>query len=63
MTDAGKHAHYDVFSVPQDEKTGKVLFDDVDYIETWKAMEELVKKGKVKAIGKSQSESRIIFRI
>ena len=50
--DAGKHANYDVFSVPQNEETAEVLFDDIDYLATWKAMEELVKKGKVKSIGK-----------
>ena len=50
--DAGKHANYDVFSVPQNEETAEVLFDDTDYLATWKAMEELVKKGKVKSIGK-----------
>jgi len=53
MKDAGKHANYDVFSVPQNEETAEVLFDDVDYLATWKAMEELVKKGKVKSIGVS----------
>ena len=51
VQDAGKHANYDVFSVPQNEETAEVLFDDVDYLATWKAMEELVKKGKVKSIG------------
>ena len=55
VQDAGKHANYDVFSVPQNEETAEVLFDDVDYLATWKAMEELVKKGKVKSIGKYRS--------
>jgi alcohol dehydrogenase (NADP+) len=34
-------------------KDGKVLTDDIDFIDTYKAMEALVKKGKAKAIGVS----------
>ena len=58
VQDAGKHANYDVFSVPQNEETAEVLFDNIDYLETWKAMEELVKKGKVKTIGVKKAFGR-----
>ena len=34
-------------------KDGKVLTDNIDFVETYKAMEALVKSGKVKAIGVS----------
>ncbi|XP_069088945.1 aldo-keto reductase family 1 member A1 isoform X1 [Pleurodeles waltl] len=39
---------------------GKVLYDFIDYKETWKAMEKLVEKGLVKAIGASNFNSRQI---
>jgi alcohol dehydrogenase (NADP+) len=44
---------------------GKVLTDDIDYVETYKAMEGLVKKGKAKAIGISnfsQSETERLLK-
>lgn len=38
--------------VPKDD-TGKIIMSDVDFIETWKAMEELVKQGLTRSIGMS----------
>ena len=61
--DAGKHANYDVFSVPQNEQTAEVMFDDVDYLETWKAMEKLVASGKVRAIGVSNFNHKQLQRL
>ncbi|XP_069498482.1 aldo-keto reductase family 1 member A1 isoform X2 [Ambystoma mexicanum] len=37
---------------------GKVLYDYTDYKETWKAMEKLVEKGLVRAVGLSNFNSR-----
>lgn len=42
---------------------GKIRFSDVDYVDTWKAMEELVKKGFTKSIGLSNFNKRQIERI
>ncbi|XP_044259859.1 aldo-keto reductase family 1 member B1-like isoform X2 [Tribolium madens] len=42
---------------------GKIQFSDVDYVDTWKAMEELVKKGLTKSIGISNFNKRQIERI
>jgi diketogulonate reductase-like aldo/keto reductase len=33
------------------DKDGKVETDDISYLDTWKAMEKLVKTGKTKAVG------------
>jgi len=45
------------------DKDGKTLPSDVDYLDTWKAMEEIYKSGKAKAIGISNFNSEQINRI
>ncbi|XP_058835735.1 1,5-anhydro-D-fructose reductase-like [Topomyia yanbarensis] len=47
---------------PKDTE-GNALYSDDDYIETWKAMEKLVKSGKVRSIGLSNFNSEQIKRI
>ncbi|KAL9905094.1 aldo-keto reductase 1B-like [Glossina fuscipes fuscipes] len=47
---------------PADEN-GKTLFSDVDYVDTWKEMENLVKAGLVKSIGVSNFNKRQIERV
>lgn len=42
---------------------GKFIFSEVDYVDTWKAMEDLVKQGLVKSIGLSNFSSKQIDRI
>ncbi|KAK9884641.1 hypothetical protein WA026_007478 [Henosepilachna vigintioctopunctata] len=44
-------------------KDGKPIFSDVDYVDTWKSMEELVKKGFTKSIGLSNFNKRQIERV
>jgi len=47
---------------PKDAE-GKFLYSDVDYVDTWKALEECVKQGLVKSIGLSNFNSQQIERI
>lgn len=42
---------------------GKILTEDIDYVETWKAMESLVKNGKAKAIGISNFNKTELERL
>lgn len=51
-----------VYSFPVDEN-GQRLAADVDYIDTWKAMEDLVKTGKVRSLGVSNFNSEQLDRI
>ena len=43
--------------------SGKAAFSDVDYVDTWKAMEEVNKKGLTKLIGISNFNKRQIERL
>ncbi|XP_067645039.1 aldo-keto reductase family 1 member B1-like isoform X2 [Eurosta solidaginis] len=47
---------------PNDD-LGKILYSDVDYVDTWKAMEKLVQAGLVKSIGLSNFNKRQIERV
>lgn len=51
-----------VYSFPVDEN-GRRLAADIDYIDTWKAMEDLVKTGKVRSLGVSNFNSEQLDRI
>ncbi|KAJ8317653.1 hypothetical protein KUTeg_005557 [Tegillarca granosa] len=51
-----------VVYVPKDDR-GKIIFSDVDYIDTWKGMETLVDKGLVRSIGVSNFNSYQIHRL
>jgi len=42
---------------------GKILTDNIDFVETWKAMEALVKSGKAKAIGVSNFNKTELERL
>jgi aldehyde reductase len=48
--------------VPMDEN-GKMKYSNIDYLETWKALEDAVKAGKVKSIGLSNFNSKQIQRV
>lgn len=43
--------------------TGSDAFSDVDYVDTWKAMEKLVKSGRVRSIGVSNFNSEQVDRV
>ncbi|XP_028173479.1 aldose reductase-like [Ostrinia furnacalis] len=45
------------------DANGKCYYSDVDYVDTWKAMENLVEKGLVKSIGLSNFNSKQIDRV
>ena len=45
------------------EKDGKVLYSDVDYVDTWKEMEKLVDKGYTKSIGVSNFSAEQVDRV
>lgn len=47
---------------PTDEN-GKLIYTDVDYVDTWKAMEECVRSGLVRSIGVSNFNSKQLQRI
>jgi aldehyde reductase len=47
---------------PKDEN-GKIIYSDIDYLETWKAMEASVKAGKVRSLGISNFNTKQIQRI
>ncbi|XP_044258109.1 aldo-keto reductase family 1 member B1-like isoform X1 [Tribolium madens] len=44
-------------------KDAKLIFSNVDYVDTWKAMEHLCKKGKVKSIGLSNFNRKQVERV
>ncbi|XP_045456738.1 aldo-keto reductase family 1 member B1-like isoform X2 [Melitaea cinxia] len=47
---------------PEDD-SGKIIFSDVDYVDTWKAMEPLVGEGLVKSLGISNFNSKQVKRL
>jgi len=49
-------------NLPKDEQ-GNVLYDDIDYLVTWKEMEKVCKKGLTKAIGCSNFNSEQVQRL
>ncbi|XP_033609309.1 aldo-keto reductase family 1 member B1 isoform X2 [Cryptotermes secundus] len=51
----------DVF-LPKDS-SGNIIYSDVDYVDTWKEMEECVKQGLTKSIGLSNFNSQQIQRV
>ncbi|XP_058462865.1 1,5-anhydro-D-fructose reductase-like [Malaya genurostris] len=54
---------YEYGDMQPKDADGNPLYSDVDYVETWKAMEKLVNSGKVRSIGLSNFNSEQIKRI
>ena len=48
--------------IPKDSN-GKIQTDDVDFVDTWKALEKVYKSGKAKAIGISNFSQAEIERL
>ncbi|XP_013199000.2 aldo-keto reductase family 1 member B1 isoform X1 [Amyelois transitella] len=46
-----------------EDRNGKIIYSDVDYVDTWKAMEKLVEKGLVRSIGLSNFNTKQVQRI
>ena len=47
---------------PADE-SGKILYSDVDYLDTWKALEPLVSEGLVRSLGVSNFNAKQVKRL
>ena len=45
------------------DSNGKLIYSDVDYVDTWRAMEDCVRKGLVHSIGVSNFNSQQLQRI
>ncbi|KAF6209478.1 hypothetical protein GE061_015225 [Apolygus lucorum] len=56
-------AYKDGWDMRPVDSTGKVIYSDVDFVETWKALEECVKAGKIKSIGLSNFNKEQILKI
>ena len=48
---------------PKTEDGTRILLSDVDYLETWSALEQAVMEGKIRSIGLSNFNSTQIQRI
>jgi len=56
----GYHEENGYIPVGQD---GKIIFSDIDYMETWRAMEDAVYAGKIRSIGLSNFNTQQIERV
>ncbi|XP_053680716.1 1,5-anhydro-D-fructose reductase-like [Anopheles nili] len=56
-------AGYEYGDLQAKDADGNTLFSEVDYVETWKAMEKLVSSGRVRSIGLSNFNSEQIQRV